>query len=357
MSVAVPGVTPRSPGGRSLSSMSLASRIISTGSYVPDRIVSNEDIAPLLGVDASWIEERSGIQERRWVDGTTSTSELAYEASIRALKRAELSADEIDMVILATISPDHDFPGTACFLQEKLDIPAGIPALDIRQQCTGFIYGLSVADAFIRTGQARRVLLVGSEIHSKGIDVSPRGKDVSMLFGDGAGAMILEAIENPGPEGSQLFSTHIHADGRHAKLLWAEAPGQALPEHRITKEVIDEGRHFAQMSGSRVFMHAVRRMPESVEEALAANDRSIAEVDRFFFHQANLRINEAVAKRMDLAPDKVFNTIQRFGNTTAATIPLGIDTAFCEGDLVPGMLVVLSAFGSGFTWGSALLRF
>lgn len=336
--------------------MTLNTRLSSTGSYVPERVVTNADLAPLLGVEPTWIEERSGIAERRWVEGTTSTSDLGFEAATRALDRASLEASDIDMLILATISPDHDFPGTACFLQDKLDIPVGVPAIDVRQQCTGFIYGLSLADAYIRTGQARRVLLVGSEIHSKGIDVSPRGKDVSMLFGDGAGAVVLEAIEDPGPDDPQLYSTHVHADGRHAKLLWAEAPGQALDGERINHEVLDDARHYAQMTGSRVFMHAVKRMPESLNEALHANEKTIEQVDRFFFHQANLRINEAVAKRMDLPTEKVFNTIQRFANTTAATIPLGMDTAYQEGELKPGMLIALSAFGSGFTWGSALVR-
>ena len=332
------------------------SRLVASGSYVPEQIITNEHIAPLLGVDPAWIEERSGIRERRWVEGTTSTSDLAYEASMRALQEAQLEAHDVDMLIVATISPDHDFPGTACFVQDKLDIPVGVPAIDVRQQCTGFIYGLSLADAYIRTGQAQRVLLVGSEIHSKGIDLSPRGKDVSMLFGDGAGAVLLEAVEDPAKDDPQVYSTHVHADGRHAKLLWAEAPGQALEGERISHEVLDDARHYAQMSGSRVFMHAVRRMPESLEEALEANDVALDDVDKFFFHQANLRINEAVAKRMSLPAEKVFNTIQRFGNTTAATLPLGIDTAYQQGELQPGMLIALSAFGSGFTWGSALIR-
>ncbi len=332
------------------------SRIIATGSYLPDRVVTNAELAAQLGVTADWIEERSGINERRWVDGTTTTSDLAAEASRRALDRAGLTASDLDMIVVATMSPDHDFPGVGCFLQAKLDVP-DIPAIDLRQQCSGFIYGLSVADAYLRTGQAQRVLLAGAEVHSKGIDASPSGKDIAALFGDGAGAVVLEAHDVAGDDDSQIYSTHLHADGRHARVLWAEAPGQAMPGHRISVDDIEAGRHFPIMDGKRVFLNAVRRMPESITEALDANGRTLAEVDRFFFHQANLRINEAVAKRMDIPSERVFNTIERFGNTTAGTIPIGMDMAVEAGHLEHGMLVALSAFGSGYTWGSALLRF
>ncbi len=271
------------------------------------------------------------------------------------MRSAGVSHDEIDMIVLATISADHDFPGTACFTQAKLGM-SGIPAIDLRQQCSGFIYALSTADAFIRTGQADRVLVIGSEIHSKGLDLSPNGREISILFGDGAGAVVLEATEPTTIDDAQLHSTHLHADGSQAKTLWAEAPSQGFAGHRITIEDIEQGRHFPQMNGRSVFLNAVRRMPEAVDEALSANGRRLSEVDLFLFHQANLRINEAVARRMSIAPDKVFNTIPRFANTTAATIPIGIDLAIAEGRLRPGMLVACAAFGSGFTWGSALIR-
>ena len=331
------------------------SRITGTGSYLPDRVVTNEELGRRFGVEPEWIHERSGIRERRWVEGTTTTSDLAVEASCRAINAAGLDPGQIDMIILATISPDHDFPGTACFTQAKLGVP-GIPTLDIRQQCTGFIYALSIADAFIRTDQADRVLVIGAEIHSKGLDLSPKGKEISILFGDGAGAVVIEATAPDKPDDPQLYSTHLHADGSQAKTLWAEAPSQGFSGARISIEDLEAGRHFPQMNGKSVFLNAVRRMPESIEEALEHNRRTLDEVDVFLFHQANLRINEAVARRMEIPSDKLFTTIDRFANTTAATIPIGMDIAVQEGSLRPGMLVAASAFGSGFTWGSALLR-
>lgn len=334
----------------------MRSRIAGTGSYTPDRVISNAELAKLLDTTPHWIEDRSGIAERRWVTGATTTSDLAYEASTRAMATAGVEADDLDMILLATISPDHDFPGTASFLQAKLDVP-GIPAIDVRQQCSGFLYALSMADLYIRAGQAATVLVVGAEIHSKGLDISPKGRDISILFGDGAGAMVLQAIDDPSAEQSQIYSTHIHSDGTGAKALWAEAPGQARAGHRITVEDIRAGRHFPTMDGRRIFMNAVKRMPESVYEALETNGAKLDEVDWFFFHQANLRINEAVARRLEIDEQKVFNTIQRFANTTAATIPLGIDTAVQEKALQRGQLIALSAFGAGYTWGSSLIRF
>jgi len=331
-------------------------RITGTGSYLPPRVVTNAEIAPLVDVTPEWIVERSGIEQRHWVEGTVTTSDLAKEASETALSAAGITAQELDMIVLATISPDHDFPGTACFLQDKLNVP-GIPAIDVRQQCSGFIYALHQADAYIRLGQAERVLVVGAEIHSKGVDLSPRGKDISVLFGDGAGAVVLESISSPTPADPQIHSTHIHADGSYAKALWADYPSQASPGHRIRIEDIEAGRHFAHMDGKRVFLNAVKRMPESIDEALKVNGMNLEDVDLFFFHQANLRINEAVAKRMNIAPERVINTIQRTANTTAATIPICIDSAVQSGELEPGMLIACSAFGSGFTWGSALIRF
>jgi len=332
------------------------SRITGTGSYLPPRVVTNAELAPLVEVTPEWIVERSGIEQRHWVEGSVTTSDLAHEASNRALAAAGIEASDLDMIVLATISPDHDFPGTACFLQEKLNAP-GIPAIDVRQQCSGFVYALHQADAYVRLGQAERILVVGAEIHSKGIDLSSRGKDIAVLFGDGAGAVVLEATASPSPDDSQIMSTHIHSDGSHAKVLWAEYPSQASPGHRIRIEDIEAGRHFPFMDGKRVFLNAVKRMPESIDEALKANGMNLEDIDLFFFHQANLRINEAVAKRMGIAPAKVINTIQRTANTTAATIPICIDSAVQSGQLRPGMLIACSAFGSGFTWGSALIRF
>lgn len=334
----------------------IRSHITGTGSYLPSRVVTNAEISTMVDATPEWIVERSGIEQRHWVEGTVTTSDLALEASRRALDAAGLGPRDLDMIVLATISPDHDFPGTGCFLQDKLDAP-GIPAIDVRQQCSGFIYALHQADAYIRLGQVDRVLVVGAEIHSKGIDLSPDGKDIAVLFGDGAGAVILESTANPTPDQPQIYSTHIHSDGSQAKTLWAEYPSQASPGHRIRVEDLEAGRHFPFMDGKRVFLNAVKRMPESIDEALKVNGMNLEDIDLFFFHQANLRINEAVAKRLHIDPSKVINTIQRTANTTAATIPICIDHAVQTGQLEPGMLVACSAFGSGFTWGSALLRY
>jgi 3-oxoacyl-[acyl-carrier-protein] synthase III len=263
---------------------------------------------------------------------------------------------DVDMLVAATLSPDHDFPGLGCFLQAKLGL-AGIPAIDVRQQCSGFLYSLSIADQYIRTREVDRVLVVGAEIHSKGLDVSDRGRDVAVLFGDGAGAVVLEATEVEDPTvDAHVLSTHLYADGAHAKELWMQAPGQAYEGARISAEILERGEQYPQMNGRAVFMNAVKRMPEAIGVALDRNGLDIGDVDLFVFHQANLRINELVAKSLQVPEEKVFNTIERFGNTTAATIPIGLDEARRAGVLEPGMLVAFAAFGAGFTWASALVR-
>lgn len=335
----------------------LRSRVLSVGSALPERVVRNEDLRALMDTSDEWIVSRSGIRERRWVEGATTTSDLGLQASRDALARAGLEPKDIDMILFATLSPDHEFPGTACFLQAKLGLP-GIPAIDVRQQCTGFIHALSIADAYLRTGQIRRALVVGAEVHSKGLDVSTRGRDVAVLFGDGAGAAIMEATEVAAGDRTspQVYSTHLHADGTLAKELWIEAPSMARASARLTSEDVSEGRHFPKMNGKTVFLHAVRRMPEAIREAVDHNGYSLGEVDLFVLHQANLRINEAAADQLGIPRDRVFNTIERLGNTTAATIPLGLAAAEAAGRLKPGMLVATAAFGSGFTWASALIR-
>lgn len=334
------------------------SRILGVGSYLPPQIWTNAELAGLMDTSDEWIRQRTGIRERRWVDqeAATGTSDLALEAATRAIDRSGIRRDQIDLIILATLSPDHDFPGTGCFLQAKLDLP-GIPAMDIRQQCTGFIYALSIADQFIRTGVYHHVLVVGAEIHSKGLDKTTRGRDVAVLFGDGAGAVVMGPADPAGgPGAARVLSTHLHADGRYAKELWTAAPGFAFPRERFGQSMLDEGENFPKMNGKTVFLHAVKRMPEAVMESIEANGLQLSDVDLFIFHQANLRINEMVAKQLGIPEEKVFNTIERFGNTTAATIPIGIDEALKAGRLKPGMLVATAAFGSGFTWGSALIR-
>ncbi|MBU1226297.1 MAG: ketoacyl-ACP synthase III [Actinobacteria bacterium] len=336
--------------------MTARARIAGIGSYLPPTVVTNDDLAARIDTSDEWITQRTGIKQRRWVAPGITTSDLALEAARGALDDAGVGPEDLDMVFLATLSPDHEFPGTACFLQAKLDVPAGIPAIDVRQQCTGFVYAMSMADQYIRTGFASRVLVVGAEVHSKGLEMSDEGRDVTVLFGDGAGAVVVEAtrVANPATDG-HIYSTHLHADGRHAEDLWLPAPGMAY-DIFMSHYQVDRGDVYPKMNGRAVYVNAVRRMGEAVEEVLAANDVTIDDVDLVVFHQANLRINEAVAERLGIPADKVFNTIDRYANTTAATIPIGLHEAVKAGRLEAGMLVAVAAFGSGFTWGSLLLR-
>lgn len=327
------------------------SLIAGTGYYVPDRVVTNEDLTQWMDTSDEWILERTGIEERRWVPDGMTGAEMARRASEMALEAAGLEADAVEAIVLGTLSPDVFFPGTGVYLGRELGLP-GVPALDIRAQCSGFVYGLSVADAWIRSGQYRTVLLVGVEIQSTGLDISTRGRDLAVLFGDGAGAAVLTATDE---EGRGVLSTHIHSDGRHAEILWAEA-ASSRKNPRITVQDIEEGRHYPKMEGREVFKHAVTRMPEAVEEALAANGLTTADIDLLIPHQANLRISQMVQRRLGLSDDQVVNNIQRYGNTTAATIPIALAEAVREGRLAEGDLLALAAFGSGFTWGASLIR-
>ncbi|MFH1331076.1 MAG: beta-ketoacyl-ACP synthase III [Actinomycetota bacterium] len=332
----------------------IRARITGVGSCLPPRVVTNDDLAVVMDTCDEWIVQRTGIRERRWVEPGVTTSDLALAASQEAMGVAGISGADLDMVILATLSPDHEFPGTACFLQAKLGV-AGPPALDVRQQCTGFVYATSIADQFLRTGFARRILVVGAEVHSKGLDLSTEGRDVTVLFGDGAGAVVFESFEAADPAAPGLLSTHLHADGAGATDLWLPAPGMAH-ERFMSADLLERRLHFPQMNGRAVYVNAVKRMGEAVLEAVAANGMKVEDVDLFLFHQANLRINEAVAERLAIPAERVFNTIDRFANTTAATIPLGLHEALKAGRLQEGMVVCCAAFGSGFTWGSMLLR-
>jgi 3-oxoacyl-[acyl-carrier-protein] synthase-3 len=331
---------------------------LGVGSYVPPHVWKNDDLSAMMDTSDEWIRQRTGIEQRHWVDleSNTGTSDLALEASKNAFKAAGVQASDIDMIIFASLSPDHDFPGSGCFLQAKLGL-TGIPALDIRQQCTGFIYGISIADQFIRSGTYKKILVVGAEIHSRGLDKTPQGRDISVLFGDGAGAVVvgqapLNAIEK---NAACIYSTHLHADGQFARELWNEVPGMAYSGNRSDAARLN-GAQYPKMNGKTVFIHATKRMPEAVNEALTLNGLNISDIDLFIFHQANLRINEMVAKQLGIPEGKIFNTIQKYGNTTAATIPLGLDDAVKAGRLKPGMLVASAAFGSGFTWASAVFR-
>lgn len=331
----------------------MRTEFISTGYYVPERRLMNDDLRQWWETSDEWITERTGIKQRHWVEpGMQAGSDLALEASKIALERADLKPSDIDCIVYATLSPDFFFPGGGVYLQRKLGIP-GVPAIDIRNQCSGFLYGLSVADAWVRMGQYKRVLLVGAEVHSTGMDFDNGvGRDLAVLFGDGAGAAILGPIED---NGRGVMTTHLFADGNYAEQLWCESDASAhFP--RISHADLDAGKQYPRMNGREVFKHAVTRMPESVRTALQANGLDIEDVNLLIAHQANLRINEYVQKQLCLRDDQVYNNIDRFGNTTAATLPIAIDECVTSGRLSRGDLLVLTAFGSGFTWGSACIR-
>jgi len=332
----------------------IRTKITGTGMYVPERVVTNHDLAERMDTNDEWIRQRSGIVERRHVDDTETPADLAEHASRRALEAAGVGADEIDGIILATLSPQHDFPGTSFFLHERLGVPE-IPCFDLRAQCSGFLYSLATADAFIRSGQMRRVLVVGCEVHSTGLEFSTRGRDTAVLFGDGAGAVVLEANDGA-DDRSGLLAIRMHAQGEHAKRLWIEAPGSAFWPVRISQQMLDEGRHFPRMEGRFVFKHAVTRMPEVLRETLDAAGTKLDDIDLFLFHQANLRINEFVASSLGIAPEKCPSNIERYGNCSAASIPMLLDEAVRGGRLRPGQLVAMTAFGSGFTWATAVVR-
>jgi len=334
--------------------MTARSKITGTGMYVPERVVTNHELEGRMDTSDEWIQQRSGILERRHVDGTETPADLAEQASRRAIEAAGVAPDEIDAIVLATLSPEADFPGTSFFLHHRLGVPE-IPCFDLRAQCSGFLYSLACADGFIRSGQMRRVLVVGAEVHSTGLDFSTRGRDTAVLFGDGAGAVILEANDGP-DDRSGLLAVRMHAQGEHAKRLWIEAPGSGAYPTRLTPEMVAEGRHFPKMEGRMVFKHAVTRMPEVLRETLDAAGVKLDDVDLFLFHQANLRINEFVAQSLGIPPEKCPSNIERFGNCSAASIPMLLDEAARGGRLQPGQLVAMTAFGSGFTWATAVVR-
>ena len=336
--------------------MALRSRVAGTGMSVPDRVVTNADLTQWMDTTEEWIEQRTGIKERRWVEEGQKPSDLARGACLAALEDAGLDpsdiASDIDCILLATLSGEADFPGTSFFLHEALG--AGeIPCLDLRAQCSGFLYALQLADALLVSGRHERVLVVGCEVHSTGLDVSTEGRDVTVIFGDGAGAVVLEAVD--ADAGPGLLEVRVHAEGKFARKLWTEAPGSAS-KPRIDEASIAARKHFPYMDGRFVFKHAVTRMPEVLLETLGAAHLDLQDVDLFLFHQANLRINEFVAQKLEIPPEKVLNNIQRLGNCSAAALPILLAEASRSGRLEAGQIVSLTAFGSGFTWGSAALR-
>ncbi len=322
------------------------------GHYVPPKVVTNDDLAKLFDTSDEWIQQRTGIKERHYIDQDgTGPSDLAVPAVQMACKNAGIEVSEIDAIIFATLSPDYTFPGSGVLLGDKLGLP-GVPALDVRNQCSGFLYGLQVADAWIRCGMYKCVCLVGGEVHSTGIDFSDEGRDVTVLFGDGAACAILGPTED---DQAGVLDVEIHADGSGAKELWLEAPASAhIP--RITHEMIDERRVWPSMNGRQVFRWATSKMPEVSLSVLQRNGVTPADLDLVVPHQANKRINELVGQKLEIPPEKVVHNIQKYGNTTAASIPLALSEAIQEGRAKKGDLILMPAFGSGFTWGAALVR-
>ncbi|GAA4297435.1 beta-ketoacyl-ACP synthase III [Nibribacter koreensis] len=328
------------------------SRIAGVGHYVPEKVVKNTDLEGLMDTSDAWIVERTGIHERRYFEpGKDTTANMGTRAAQIAMERAGLEAKDIDLIIFATLSPDYFFPGPGVLMQRELGMTT-TPALDVRNQCSGFIYALSVGDQFIKTGMYNNVLVVGSEIQSSGLDFTTRGRAVSVIFGDGAGAAVLVPEENLE---KGILSTHLHAQGEFAEELAATDPSSNKPQ-RLTHEMIDEGTIYPYMNGSTVFKHAVTRFPEVINEALTQNGLQATDIDLLVPHQANLRITQFIQQKMGLPEEKVMSNIQKYGNTTAASIPIAFSEAFEQGKIKEGDLICLAAFGSGFTWASALIR-
>ena len=330
------------------------SYIAGVGHYVPSRVVKNAELEPMMNTSDAWIQERTGIQERRWFEeGKDTTANMGANAARKALEMAGVEANDVQLIVFATLSPDYFFPGSGVLMQRELGMTNNCPALDVRNQCSGFIYALSVADQFIRTGMYDTVLVVGSEIHSSGLDKSPEGRGVAVIFGDGAGAVLLRPSTQ---EGQGILSTHLHAQGEYAEELIVREPSSNR-ENRIEYIMDNKSELYPYMNGQNVFKHAVVRFPQVIKEALDQNGYQSTDIDMLIPHQANLRITQYVQQKMGLSDDKVFSNVQRYGNTTAASVPLALSEAVQEGKIKRGDLVCLAAFGSGFTWASALLKF
>jgi 3-oxoacyl-[acyl-carrier-protein] synthase III len=327
------------------------SRFLGTGFAVPDRVVTNDELSKLMDTTDEWIRTRTGISERHWVSEGETGVDLAHRATQRALEMAGIAPGDLDAIVYATSSPDHFAPGNGVFLQRILGIST-IPALDLRAQCSGFIYALSVADAWIQTGQFRHILVVGSEIQSTGLDLTTGGRHVAVIFADGAGAVVLGPAE---AKDGGILAFDLHSEGALAEKLWVDSPG-SMYHPRVSPEHLQTGRQYLEMDGKEVFRHAVVRMPQSVRAVLAATGQSLEQLSLLLAHQANLRISEVMQKDLGLRDDQVYNNITRYGNTTAATIPIALDECVREGRIHRGDLLVMTAFGSGFMWGSAAVR-
>lgn len=331
------------------------SKITGVGHYVPERVVTNADLEKVMDTSDAWITERTGIKERRFFDPETDTvANMAAKASRMAIERAGLQVQDIEFIVFATITPDYFFPGSGVLLQRELGLES-IGALDLRNACSGFIYGISVADQFIKTGMYKNILVIGAEIQSSLMEMNNRGRNVSVIFGDGAGAAVLQASND---KGKGVLSTHLHADGRFAEELYVKDPGSSRhPEERVNQELMNSPSIRAHMNGNMVFKHAVVRFQEVIQEALDANGYTRQDIDLLVPHQANLRISKYLQEQLGLPDNKVYNNIMRYGNTTAASIPIVLSEAWDEGLLKEDALICLAAFGSGFTWASALIRF
>jgi len=345
------------------------SKIAGTGMYIPDNVYSNNDLARYMDTSDEWIQERTGIKERHFASRTgETTTTMAVEAAKIAIERAGISPQDIDFIVFATLSPDYYFPGCGVLLQRAMKMKE-IGALDVRNQCSGFIYALSVADQFIKTGMYKNILVIGSEKHSFGLDFSTRGRNVSVIFGDGAGAVVLQPTEQ---ENQGILSTHLHSDGESAEILAMFNPGTHANHWTPTKladfndaeigdmfmsdKMVEKAQNFPNMDGPAVFKKAVVKFPEVIMEALAANGLEPKDIDMLIPHQANLRISQYVQQKLGLRDDQVHNNIQQYGNTTAASVPIALCEAWQQGKIKEGDLVCLAAFGSGFTWASALLK-
>lgn len=332
------------------------SKITGLGYYVPDNIVTNDDLSKIMDTNDAWIQERTGIKERRHIiRGEDTTTSMGVKAAKIAIERSGVSNDEIDFVVFATLSPDFYFPGPGVAVQKELGLRT-VGALDVRNQCSGFVYAISVADQYIKTGMYKNILVIGSEVHSTGLDMTTRGRGVSVIFGDGAGAAVLSRSEN---NETGILSTHLHAEGQHAEELILKAPGMG---GRWIKDILDEEdkendeSYLPHMNGQFVFKNAVVRFAEVIQEGLEANNLQVSDIDMLIPHQANLRISQFIQHKFKLNDDQVFNNIQKYGNTTAASIPIALTEAWEQGRIKAGDTVVLAAFGSGFTWGSVVMK-
>ena len=328
------------------------SKIVGLGHYVPEKVITNQYLSTVMDTNNEWIIERTGIEQRRWIDPEKDTvANMAAKATRMALERAKLSEKEIDFIVFATITPDYFFPGSGVLLGRELGLE-GVPALDIRNACSGFIYALSIADQFIRTGMYKTVLVIGAEIQSTALDVSTKGRNTAVIFGDGAGAAILRPSEKAG-----VLSTHLHSDGRYAEDLYIKDPGSSRPNsERQPDQILDTTTFKVVMNGNQVFKHAVVKFIEVINEALEANHLRKEDISLLVPHQANLRISQYIQEKLSLTNDQVYNNIMRYGNTTAASIPIAMSEAWQEGKIRENDLICLAAFGSGFTWASALIR-